>query len=335
MKKPLIDIKSLLKSKGISIEDYSEIGFGKNSRSFRVFTKKQIYFFKIYSSDHKDKRDRLLTELNFLNFLKESKFNNTPLPIVWDFKERWILLSWINGERLSNPSNDECQTLVDFLINIQSNRESEFAKKIGNASEAQFSINDHINHVHERFKKVDNYFSINKENNIPKESSFYELEILFNKLFRKFGENIDKSFPFFDSKKDIYKILSPSDVGFHNILIDRKKLYFIDFEYAGWDDPCKLICDLVLQPDYPIPSKYIGTINKLISNKHFPKDSLNNLDLMLNIYQSKWVLIILNTIIFNKDTITENVFKKLSRKISKYIANSEAKIFITKKALFY
>ena len=144
MKSPLIDIKSLLKSKGISIDDYSEIGFGKNSRSFRIFSKKQIFFFKIYSSDPKDKRDRLLNELNFLNFLKESKFNNTPIPIVWDFKERWILLTWINGEKLFNPSNNECKTLVDFLINIQSNRESEFAKTIGNASEAQFSINDHI-----------------------------------------------------------------------------------------------------------------------------------------------------------------------------------------------
>ena len=112
-------------------------------------------------------------------------------------------------------------------------------------------------------------------------------------------------------------------------------MYFIDFEYAGWDDPCKLICDLVLQPDYPIPSKYIGTINKLILNKNFPRDSLKNLDLMLNIYQSKWVLIILNTIIFSKKTIKENVFEKLLEKISNYVTNSESRIFITKKTLLY
>lgn len=335
MKKHLNEIKSLLKSKGISIEDYSEIGFGKNSRSYKISSNKQIYFFKIYSSDHEDKRDRLLTELNFLNLLKESKFNNTPIPIVWDFKERWILLSWINGEKLLNPSNDECKTLVDFLINLQSIRESKFAKKIGNASEAQFLLNDHINHVHERFKRANNFFHIYKENNISKESSFFELEIFINKLFQNFVENIEKSYSFSDSNKNFNKILSPSDVGFHNVLIDRKKMYFIDFEYAGWDDPCKLICDLVLQPDYPIPSKHIATINKLILSKNFPKDSLKNLDLMLNIYQSKWVLIILNNIIFNKKNIKENIFKKLLGKISNYITNSESRIFITKKTLLY
>ena len=50
MKKHLNEIKSLLKSKGISIEDYSEIGYGKNSKSYKVFSNKQIYFLNINES---------------------------------------------------------------------------------------------------------------------------------------------------------------------------------------------------------------------------------------------------------------------------------------------
>jgi thiamine kinase-like enzyme len=45
-----------------------------------------------------------------------------------------------------------------------------------------------------------------------------------------------------------YLIVSPSDLGFHNILKYKKKLYFYDFEYAGLDDPIKLICDFFWHP---------------------------------------------------------------------------------------
>ena len=44
------------------------------------------------------------------------------------------------------------------------------------------------------------------------------------------------------------KIISPSDVGFHNIISQKDKLNFIDFENASWDDPYKLFEDLVIQP---------------------------------------------------------------------------------------
>ena len=36
------------------------------------------------------------------------------------------------------------------------------------------------------------------------------------------------------------RCLSPSDFGFHNALLEATgKLRFVDFEYAGWDDPAK------------------------------------------------------------------------------------------------
>ena len=40
------------------------------------------------------------------------------------------------------------------------------------------------------------------------------------------------------------KCLSPSDFGFHNVIVEKDKiLRFIDFEYAGWDDPAKMVSD--------------------------------------------------------------------------------------------
>ena len=42
-------------------------------------------------------------------------------------------------------------------------------------------------------------------------------------------------------RKDL--CVSPSDFGFQNTLISKNIVYFIDFEYAGLDDPVKCILD--------------------------------------------------------------------------------------------
>src|SRR6185503_11886129 len=46
--------------------------------------------------------------------------------------------------------------------------------------------------------------------------------------------------------------LSPSDFGYHNaVLADDETVRFFDFEYAGWDDPAKLVCDFFNQVEVP------------------------------------------------------------------------------------
>ena len=37
--------------------------------------------------------------------------------------------------------------------------------------------------------------------------------------------------------------MSPSDFGLQNTLFTKNKLFFIDFEYAGLDDPAKCLLD--------------------------------------------------------------------------------------------
>ena len=52
------------------------------------------------------------------------------------------------------------------------------------------------------------------------------------------------------------RVLSPSDFGFHNALLDRQgNVRFFDFEYAGWDDPAKLVCDFFCQVEVPVPRR--------------------------------------------------------------------------------
>ena len=65
-------------------------------------------------------------------------------------------------------------------------------------------------------------------------------------------------------------IISPSDFGFHNMLIG-KKCSFLDFEYAGIDDAAKLICDFICQPDLQLNKKQINFFIKVFTTRIFMK----------------------------------------------------------------
>ena len=89
-------------------------------------------------------------------------------------------------------------------------------------------------------------------------------------------------------------IISPSDFGFHN-MIEKKKCFFIDFEYSGIDDLAKLICDFICQPDLQLNQKNIDYFlkNLKIGQRNLKKIILKS-KILLNIHRIKWCCVILN-----------------------------------------
>ena len=90
------------------------------------------------------------------------------------------------------------------------------------------------------------------------------------------------------------RILSPSDFGFHNILETMGQLQFFDFEYAGWCDPAKLICDFACQPERqirPIQAQQFG--EKISENLDLPS-TMARFKVLLPLYRLKWCCILLN-----------------------------------------
>jgi hypothetical protein len=92
------------------------------------------------------------------------------------------------------------------------------------------------------------------------------------------------------------RCLSPSDFGYHNALLANDgRLRFIDFEYAGWDDPSKLICDFFCQPAVPAPigafERFAQAIAAELPN---PELHIARSALLLPMYRVKWVCIMLN-----------------------------------------
>ena len=69
---------------------------------------------------------------------------------------------------------------------------------------------------------------------------------------------------------DKQKIISPSDMGY-NHRVD-KGIKFIDFEYAGYDDLAKLVCDIVIHPEYKLNKKKEDYLINEIAKKGLTAD---------------------------------------------------------------
>ena len=125
-------------------------------------------------------------------------------------------------------------------------------------------------------------------------------------------------------------ILSPSDISLSNIISDGKKDYYIDFEYFGWDDPCKLISDLLWHPKNKISNdKSIELYQNLLAIFSDDKEIYYRFNLSFNLYGVKWSLIMLNMFTkTNPQTIRQimskssknNIFVKQIRKCNKTIS---------------
>jgi hypothetical protein len=89
-------------------------------------------------------------------------------------------------------------------------------------------------------------------------------------------------------------VASPSDFGFHNAIRTPRGPVFIDFEYAGRDDPAKLVCDFFCQPAVPVPASLhetfqAGTLDPLGLSHHRVRAKV-----LLDAYRVKWIAILLN-----------------------------------------
>ena len=70
---------------------------------------------------------------------------------------------------------------------------------------------------------------------------------------------------------------------------------FIDFEYAGRDDPAKLVCDFFCQPEVPVPLAHFDTFaSGVAAALDLDARHIARMRLLLDAYRIKWTCIMLN-----------------------------------------
>ena len=310
-----ISIDKNLEKIGIKVENLVPINTGRNSLTWEIRNKEKSYFLKKYKSYPNDNRNRLNNEINFIDLLLSKNFKNIPKPICFSRKYNWAIFSWLNGKPVKNPNSKDWYRLINFLADIQKIKHYKKSSKISIASETFSNFYSHKNFIENR---IISFQEILKNNGFKDLNNWVD-ENLTNKIMN-YKDQKYKITPKISDKNFEY-ILSPSDIGFHNCIKNNQKLYFFDFEYAGWDDPYKQYTDLIIQPENVLKLSIAKDILEKFS------DLLNkniNIDLLreyIYIYRLKWTIIILKQIFIQKNN--ENYKEKIFSKARSYYEKTE------------
>lgn len=273
---------------------------GRNNRIFFVvYDNGTKILLKSYFQHPLDKRNRLKTEYDFMNYAWNNKIRCLPKPIAADFNNNLGIYEFIEGQKLSfsEINKKKLKQALDFFIEINKHKNTLEAKNLPIASEACFSIKEHLNNVENRINKLKNI----KNNS---EIDYKALSFVQNDLSKAWQEALlhaRECINSYELDHDKYilekdRCISPSDFGFHNALLNNdNKLIFIDFEYSGWDDPAKMVCDFFCQPEVPVQRKYFDYFAEtVVVDTSYPKNFRNRIKVLLPVYKIKWCCILLN-----------------------------------------
>ena len=225
---------------------------GGNNRAYRVEAGGRSFFLKVYFRDAADPRDRLGTEYAFSRFAWDRGVRALPEPLWCDCATGAGLYAYMEGRPLTPGSiSVACvEQALDFWSQVNRHRDHAEAASLPPASEACFSITEHLNCVDRR---IDRLSALEDGSEVDAAASCFVRERLLP-VWRELSARVEVAaashhVPLSEPIAASGRCLSPSDFGFHNaLLLSDGSLTFHDFEYAGWDDPAKLVGDFFCQP---------------------------------------------------------------------------------------
>lgn len=217
-----------------------------------------------------------------------------PIPIVHDPTSRSALLEFITGSPISQDEITESDVVAATDFFLQMNRGREHALDLPSVSEARFSIDGHLAIAAHRLARVaqiqlSSEFHAKAQKFVK--SCLQPLWISVEAFVRGNAEiHLEDELP------ERKRCLSPSDFGFHNALRETSgKVRFVDFEYAGWDDPAKTIIDFCNQPDRLLPVCLSQIFREtVVQSFPFSEQLERRVRLLEPVYQLKWSCICLN-----------------------------------------
>ncbi len=272
---------------------------GANNKVFRVEVNGRGALLKAYFQHPEDPRDRLGVEFAFSRFAWEHGVRCIPRPLAYDPVHRLGLYEFVEGRRIQSEEITEGLVLqaLEFYRALNRERGGPDARALAGASEACFSIAEHLTCVERRLtalKKGEASSPLHQE-----ALSFIQKDL--SQAWERIEESVvrgaqEHGFSLGEEILAEERRLSPSDFGFHNALLaEDGRLRFIDFEYAGWDDPAKTVCDFFCLQGVRVPEVYFSLVAKRVAHDlPQPERQLKRIDLLIPIHQIKWCCILLN-----------------------------------------
>ena len=267
---------------------------GRNSQVSRLINGDGKWILKKYFQPVGTQRDRLGTEFNFLVFLNGEGVVGIPRPLGMDRDVHCALYSFLPGYRLDVIAENHIGQAASFITAINQFRELPDALVLSLAADACLSWQDHLALTETRISRLR---VMQPESAVELDAyAFITKQLL--PLWSSVKARLLQEIPPTELRQPLplaERILSPSDFGFHNTLEREGRLSFVDFEYAGWDDPTKLICDFLCQPELPVTEKQGRQfMDELLSNWSYADSVMQRVDKLLPVHRLKWCCILLN-----------------------------------------
>lgn len=295
----LIDalLKTSLQEKAVTV---SKLSGGYNSDVYKVRTdKKNQYVAKRYIVRESDVRDRLTTEFRGLSFLWKHGIRNIPEPLCMSNTDQLGIYRYIPGRKMqqSEISLQDVEIAAEFLRSMHQLAHEKKSHNQPVASEACFSLRDYSWGIEQRVNTLLHTDSLSRN---WKTAVHHFLTSEFQPVFYRIRQFVADACT--DRGMDAHAVLPPkaqtlssTDFSFHNAIRYKRTVYFIDFEYYGWDDPSKVVANFFLHPAIVLPSALRVAFYERASRIFASDDGFGRrLPFIYLLMSLKWCLIMLN-----------------------------------------
>lgn len=275
------------------VDGLEPVGGGRNSRVYRVRLGVRSHALKVYFHHASDNRKRMETEFASLEFLWRNGVRNVPEPLLSSSQLGCAVYAWIEGQQIADADVDASaiDTATSFLTRLSDLCATQESASFRPASEACFSGSAIVDNLHRRLDPL-----LDRAADHPGLSVFLSRRFVpaFTRMSAWSREVLGDAFDL-DLPAGA-RTLSPSDFGFHNALkTGLGEIFFLDFEYFGWDDPAKMVCDFLLHPAMSLPALLKRRFARsVVSSSPFSVDLARRVEAFYPLFGLKWCLILLN-----------------------------------------
>ena len=248
---------------------------------------------KHYLTDPDDPRPRRDSEWKFLNLLWSHGFTQIPQPNhTWSDGSSMGLIEGSSPKDISDDNLPDYLLLLRRLDEIGGQAERD---QLNMAADARIRPIEWLEAVARRSAQTveacerEGLTSISAFLTGPFESLKQTASHTFESVCSQADIEPDHKLPF-----ELW-FPSPSDLGPHNTVVAGDRLVFLDFEYAGWDDPAKLLADFLHHVAHQTPAQTRLTIIRgFVQSRERDPKLWSRLRAIADLVALEWILIVLN-----------------------------------------
>lgn len=270
------------------LKGINEIKRGGNNRLYHLaFKTKPDQVLKLFQPQRQENCRRETNYLRFLAAMDQS-------PKLMDHGDHHLIMAHIPGNPPDAATMDP-QPMIHFLLSLVVEPHNDL---LGTAAHGRFQLQTFADHLQERRARL----MIDPQAN-PDDPHNYHLPYA-EQVIKRIGQALE-AFPRDCARLGLklqetlaphQRFPSPSDFGPHNALVHGGHTVFVDFEYAGWDDPAKLMGDMLLHVGHQQPWSHRRQVVRALLQALTPRDPLLplRLEAVFPLMVLEWVLIAAN-----------------------------------------